>query len=70
MAEDVAREILRAVGSIETKLDNLTCRVEDHEARIRTQEQRPAKKWDAATAAVVTGIIGLGLGALFPLITQ
>ena len=63
------QEILTKLTRIETKLDSMNPRLEDHEARIRELEGKSGKKWDAVSLSILTailvGIVGFALGKLF-----
>ena len=37
---------------------------QDHEARIRALEQKPARRWDAVITAIISAGIGVVLGIL------
>ena len=50
------------VDGINTKLDQV---IKDHEDRIRALECKPSKRWEASVIALITGIIGAVIGAIF-----
>lgn len=69
MAERTISEILEALARIETNVEAIAQNSVDHEQRLRTLEQRGAKRWDAISlailSAVAVGITGFVLGKLF-----
>ena len=69
MAERSVTEILEALARIETNVAAIAASCEDHEKRLRSLEQRGAKRWDAVTLSVLSagavGLIGYILGKLF-----
>lgn len=58
-----------SVGIIMTKLDALSESFSEKfgklEGKVDAIEQKPAKRWDALTTAIISGIVGLILGMLF-----
>lgn len=61
---------------VEGKIDSLIDKMEDfiatskechidHEKRIRALEGKPGKMWGVFTAAIITGVVGAVIGALF-----
>ena len=69
MAERTAAEILEALARIETDVKTIMQNSADHEARLRTLEQKNGKRFDALVlatiSAAVVGIIGYAIGKLF-----
>lgn len=69
MAERSITDILEALARIESDLKTIAKNGADHEQRLRTLEQRGAKRWDAVTLSALTaaavGIVGFLLGKLF-----
>lgn len=69
MAERTVTEILEALARIETDVKTIAKNGADHEARLRTLEQRSGKRFDAlvlsAVSAAVVGVIGYAIGKLF-----
>lgn len=55
------------VDGINEKLDKV---ISDHESRIRCLESRPSKRWDALVAAIITGVIGAIIGAVFAIFVK
>lgn len=49
------------VDNIDTKLDKV---IADHEERIRCLESKPAKRWEAVIAVVITAIITFAITRL------
>lgn len=64
------------LAKLEQKVDGVIERldkiIDDHENRIRELEKQPAKSWNGAKtvliASIITGIVGIIIGALSKLI--
>ena len=69
MAERTVTEILEALARIETDVKTIAKNSADHEARLRTLEQKGGKRMEsltlAAVSAAVVGIVGYVIGKLF-----
>jgi len=59
---------------LETKVDGIDAKLDkviaDHEARIRCLESKPGKLWGLLTAAIITGIVGAIIGAMFAIFVK
>lgn len=66
---EMMQEVLMRLARIETKIDAVSPRLEDHEVRIRELESKSGKKWEQAVTAVLSaifvGVVGYLLGKLF-----
>ena len=69
MAERTIAEIMEALARIEANVEIIASNGADHEKRLRSLEQRGAKRWDALTLSILSaaavGVIGYVLGKLF-----
>lgn len=54
--------------ALETKVDNIDTKLDkviaDHEERIRCLESKPAKRWEAVVAVVITAVITFAIARL------
>ena len=55
------------VDGIDKKLDQV---IKDHEERIRCLENKPSKRWEAGIIALITGVIGAVIGAIFAIFVK
>lgn len=65
--ENTVREINKLVVSVERMAVSMQMMGEEQKRtneRLDKIEAEPANKWRAATSAIITGIIGLAIGAL------
>jgi hypothetical protein len=53
------------IDAILEKMDSFTECQKDHESRIRNLENKPVKRWETVLTAIVTGLVGAVIGALF-----
>lgn len=69
MAERTAAEILEALARIETDVKTIMQNSADHEARLRTLEQKNGKRFEslslAAISAIIVGVVGYLIGKWF-----
>ena len=69
MAERTITEILEALARIETDVKTIAQNGADHEARLRTLEQKSGRRMESLTLAAVTaaiaGVVGVAIGKLF-----
>ena len=69
MAERTIAEIMEALARIEANVEMIAKNGADHEKRLRTLEQRGAKRWDALSLSILSaaavGVVGFILGKLF-----
>lgn len=57
--------ILQSLGRIEQKVDSCLHSIKDHEARLRTLENRSGKRWDAGVIACIGAVCSVLMGYLF-----
>lgn len=54
--------------ALETKVDNIDTKLDkviaDHEERIRCLESKPAKRWEAVIAVIITAIVTFAIARL------
>ena len=52
------------VERLATNIENMTAEIKEQGERLKDIESKPAKRWDAIIAAVITGAVGILIGLI------
>ncbi len=56
--------MMQKLTEIDTKLDSALARLDDHESRLRTLENIPARRWDTLLGELISILSAAAIGLL------
>ncbi|MBQ9832610.1 MAG: hypothetical protein IJO48_02650 [Clostridia bacterium] len=62
--EEKITDLLQKLTEIDTKLDSALARLDDHESRIRSLENIPARRWDMLLSELIGIVAASAIGLL------
>lgn len=64
------RELTKAVAVTNNNVEQLTDKVGELHLDVKEIKEKPANRWDKIITAIITGVVGALIGAVFALILK
>ena len=61
---DVLHKLATSIEVMATKQETMNDNIQKMDAKITVLEEKPAKRWDALIASVISSVVGIVVGAI------